>query len=157
MAKRFAILTMTMIGLLGSMVTRADAQTLGPYCFSNLPFSNEYLLYFTATGVNQYVGSGRDYITGAPVTASMYLSGNSALIGVSKSLSPTGTAHSVLISANISTVALSGPGRCETVNTTGGCGTGTTVNWVLTACPAGSLSAATAPLPPGARLDSGSR
>ena len=161
MRKFFTILTMT-IGLLGPMTNRADAQTIGPYCFSLLPFSGTYVFFFTPNGANHYIGTGRALLSpDTPMSSTMYITGGTAVISFIGNITPTGTGHTFFGSANVSTSAGTGPGRCETLNTgTGGCGQGSAITMAVVACPAGSLTAQaplSVPLPPGAHLMDGSK
>jgi hypothetical protein len=56
---------------------------------------------------------------------------------------PTGNNHVVFTSASLNLGSLTGPGRCEAVNTSGGgCSTGAPINMAVVSCPAGAFDAA---------------
>ena len=139
MRKVLAVLAMTM-GLVVSMANRADAQTMGPFCFAPLPFADRFVLFFTPNGANQLIGTGRNVTTGNGVSATAILSGSTAILSFVSPIAPTGTGHTFMGTANISLGTGSGPGRCEAVNTTAGCGVSSSITMTTVSCPAGALS-----------------
>jgi len=145
MRKLVVMLTLA-IGLVASVAVRAEAQTVGPLCFSTAPFSDQLVLFFTKTGANQYVGSGRDLATGAAVSTSLFTTGVTAVVSFVAAIPATGTGHSFMGTANASLFTGAGPGRCEAVNTTGGCGTAATFTLAAITCPATALSDTGAPI-----------
>lgn len=128
------------LALLGFTAASASAQTLGPYCFQPTPFADVFVFMFTSNGANHLSGTGRNLNVGGALTSTAILSGASATISFNSILPPTGSGHSFMGSATISLATGTGPGRCETVNTTGGCGLGTAITMTMTACPPGALT-----------------
>lgn len=122
--------------LVGSVPTQADAQVIGPVCFVFEEFGDEFLMFFTPSGLNQFAGTGRNRTTGAALSATVFISGSTATLGYSIPLAPTGTGHSVFGSARISLPTGTGTGRCETLNSALGCATGTDTTMSIATCPA---------------------
>jgi len=118
----------------------AAAQVMGPYCFEPAPFGDVFAFLFTPNGANQLSGTGRNVFVGSAMTSTAILTGSSAILSFNSIIPPTGSSHTFMGSALISLATGSGPGRCETVNTTGGCGLGTAITMTMVACPPGALS-----------------
>jgi hypothetical protein len=126
--------------LMGFAAGSAHAQVMGPYCFQPSPFSDLFVFMFTPNGANHLSGTGRNVATGAAMTATAILTGATAILSFNSIIPPTGSGHSFMGTANLSLATGSGPGRCETLNTTGGCGLGTAMTMTMTTCPAGALT-----------------
>lgn len=126
------------IGALIVMPSTSHAQGIGPVCFKTDLFANVWKVYFVPTGGNQFTGSGQDLSANRPLTASLYVTATTAVVGLVTMIPPTGSGHSSFITANLSLATTSGPGRCEAVNNAAtGCGTGIPINLSVVACPAG--------------------
>ncbi len=126
------------IGALNLVPSTSHAQAIGPVCLKTDLFANVWKVFFIPTGGNQFIGSGQDVSLDRPLTASLYLTPSTAVVGLVTMIPPTGTGHSSFITASLSLATTSGPGRCEAVNNaTTGCGTGIPINLSIVACPAG--------------------
>ena len=150
MGKVLAILAMT-IGVLGVTARDSGAQTIGPVCFSNFPFTDHFLMFFTPTGGGQYTGSGK-VLNGntpnsnTPMSVQAFLAPTTATISFTAGTPSTGGGHLFSGTADVSLATGSGPGRCETVNSILGCGSSSAFILEAVACPAGADAQA-----PGAR------
>jgi hypothetical protein len=123
--------------LLLSTARYAGAQTIGPYCFQPQPFADVFAMYLTTSGPGQFSATGTNLLTGSSVHGLALIRGAAVQVSFEAIIPPTGSAHTFLGSADLSLFSLAGPGRCETVNTSGGCGLGTAITLRLVACPAG--------------------
>jgi hypothetical protein len=143
-------------GVLGATAGPAHAQPQGPFCFTILPFDDVFAFFFVPNGGNQFLGSGRDLLTNSGVTATLFITGNTGVLSFAVPASPA--SHSALGTADIDLSTGSGPGLCEAVNTTSGCGLGgTNVTMSLVTCPPGALSDARDAKPVTGRSIGGSR
>jgi hypothetical protein len=134
----FAMLALAALVLTGQ-IRLAEAQTSGPFCFSMAPFTDILVLFLTPNGTNQFVATGRDLATNSGLSATIVITGGTAVL--SFSVPSNFISHPFSGTANLSTVTGAGQGICETVNTLGGCGTGVPITMALVICPAGSTSA----------------
>jgi hypothetical protein len=159
MNKLLGIVAM-IVGLLGCVGTAANAAPIGPFCFSPLPFTDQFAFFFDSNGGNQFIGTGRNLSSGAAMSATVFVTGTTAVLSFVATIPPTGTGHTFMGTANISIVTGSGPGRCETVNTAAGCGTGSSITLTPIVCPPGTTDASARaehlPQPDGPLMD-GSR
>jgi len=149
------------VGLLSCAGTPANAAPIGPFCFSPLPFTDQFAFFFDSNGGNQFIGTGRNLSTGTAMSVTVFITGTTAVLSFVAAIPPTGMAHTFMGSANISTLSGSGPGRCETVNTVTGCGSGSSFTLTPIVCPVGTTSDASPegkhfPQPDGPLMD-GSR
>ena len=140
MSKILAILSLTVVLLVGHVSSKAEAQPIGPYCFSIAPFANQFVFFFNFNGGNQYSGTGRDFLSNTPMTATLFVTGDIVALGFTVMTPPTGTGHLFSGSAHLNAFTGIGPGRCETLNASGGCGTGTAITMALIACQPGATS-----------------
>jgi hypothetical protein len=157
MNKLLGIVAM-IVGLLGCVGTPANAAPIGPFCFSPLPFTDQFAFFFDSNGGNQFIGTGRNLSTGAAMSATVFVTQPTAVLSFVATIPATGTGHTFIGNANISLLTGSGPGRCETVNTGAGCGTGSSFTLTPIACPQGTTSDASAraehfPQPDGPLMD----
>jgi hypothetical protein len=132
-----AILALAALALT-AQIRPAEAQASGPFCFSMSPFSDILVLFLAPNGANQFIGTGRDLVTNSALSATLFITGGTAVL--SFSVPSNFISHPFSGTANLSTATGSGPGICEAVNTTGGCGTGFGISMVFVACPAGVTS-----------------
>ncbi len=158
--RKLVLLAALTTAMLGSLAGRAEAQAIGPICLKANPFNNVFVMIynFHTPNSNHLLGTGRDLTTGGTVSSTIFLTGGTAVVGMAFPAPPTGSDHSVFISANLSLGSLTGPGRCEAVNTQGGgCSTGYAINMAVVSCPAGAFdeSLALDVLPSGPRLGGG--
>lgn len=124
------------IGALIVVPSTSQAQGIGPVCFKTDLFANVWKVFFIPTGGNQFIGSGEDLSANRPLTASLYLTPTTAMVGLITIIPPTGSGHSSFITGSLSLATTTGPGRCEAVNNaTTGCGTGIPINLSVVACP----------------------
>jgi hypothetical protein len=128
------------VGLLGGVGTPANAAPIGPFCFSPPPFTDQFVFFFDSNGGNQFIGTGRNLLTGAAMSVTVFVTGTTAVLSFVSTIPPTGAGHTFTGSSSISTLTGSGPGRCEAVNTAAGCGTGTGFTLTPIACPQGASS-----------------
>lgn len=133
----FAILALAAL-VLTAQIRPAEAQASGPFCFSMQPFTDILVLFVAPNGGNQFIVTGRDLVTGSALSATIFITGNLAVL--SFSIPSNFISHPFSGTANINTATGTGPGICEAVNTGGGCGTGTGIQMTLVGCPAGSTS-----------------
>ena len=129
------VIVAMIVGPLGWVGTPANAAPAGPFCFSSLPFTDQFAFFFDSNGGNQFIGTGRNLSTGAAMSVTVFVTGTTAVLSFVSTIPPTGTGHTFMGSANINTVTGSGPGRCEVVNTGAGCGTGSSFTLTPIACP----------------------
>jgi len=126
--------------VLTAQIGPAEAQTSGPFCFSMAPFTDILVLFFTPNGANQFVATGRDMVTNSALSATLFITGDTAVLSFSVPSNFVG--HPFSGTANLSTATGAGPGICEAVNTGGaGCGQGIAISMALATCPAGATSA----------------
>jgi len=135
-----AVILAVVIGVLGLVPTPAHAAPQGPFCFSTLPFSDVFVFFIDGNGGNQFIATGRDLLTNSGVSATLFITGNFAVLSFVAPASPD--SHSSMGTATVDLSTGSGPGVCETVNTGLGCGVGSNFTMTLVTCPAGSLSSA---------------
>jgi len=142
MRKILVILIMS-CGLLGVVTKEAKAtDTIGPICFSVSPFTDQFVFFFDFHGGNQFDVTGRDLVTGSAVSASAFITGNTLVLSFIAGQNPSSTgSHPFFGTGNISLSTFSGPGRCDTINTSAGCGTGTSFTYALISCPSGATAA----------------
>ena len=145
MGKALAILAMT-IGMLGVAARDGGAQTIGPVCFSNFPFTDHFQMFFTPTGGGQYTGSGKVLNSNTPMSVQAFLTSTTATISFVAGIPSTGGGHLFTGTADVSLATGSGPGRCETVNDTTPLGCRTSSAFVLEVipCPAADAQPAAA-------------
>ena len=126
-----------------------SAAPQGPFCFSNLPFTDQFSLFFDAAG-SSFAGYGQNLLTGAPATSYGFVTGGTATITITSSLPATGEGHAFSSTAQLNLGTGQGPGRCEAVNTLSGCGPGSAITLALVTCPAtsGSVERVEPPLAP---------
>ncbi len=132
--------------IVGFWPAGASATTpLGPFCFSNAPFTDVLVFFFDGTAFgNQFQGTGREFNTNRPTTVMAFTTGTTAVIGYH--ILPTqATPFDQIGGAVINISSLTGPGFCERTNSALGCGTGTNITLTLTACPAGVTSSPAGP------------
>ena len=137
---KLLLIVAMVVGPLGCVGTPANAAPIGPFCFSPLPFTDQFVFFFDSNGGSQFIGTGRNLTTGAAMSVTVFVTGTTAVLSFVSTIPPTGMGHTFMGSANISTLTGSGPGRCEVVNTAAGCGTGTTFTLTPIACPPGTSS-----------------
>jgi hypothetical protein len=118
--------------------------TLGPFCFSNAPFSDVLVFFVDGAALgNQMQGTGRELNTGRAATFTVVLSGGSAIIGYhifpTQAVAFDQMGGGVL---NLSVSPISGPGFCQRTNSAAGCGTGTNITLTAIICPTGSTTTA---------------
>ena len=150
-----AIILIVAIVFLGLGPSAADADPQGPFCFSTEPFSDIFAFFLQFNGGNQFIATGRNLSTNSGITATLFLTGNFAVLSFVAPASPVG--HSALGTADLDLSTGSGPAVCETVNTSEGCGSGTSFTLALTACPPDTTSSTDAATRRGRRLMGGSR
>ena len=125
---------LTGIGALDAHATSPQ----GPFCFTTPPFTDTFAWFFDSHGGNQFDGTGRDLTLNRPMAVTGFLSGGE--FHVNWVTSP-GTAGTPILGGGFINVATgTGPGRCHTVNSVGGCGTGTNFAYTLVGCPPGALT-----------------
>lgn len=132
---RKAVLALAVITC-GVLSAPAAAQNIGPVCLKAEEFSNGWKFHFTNIGENQFLGSAQDLSANRPVSASLFITADTAVLAMFGSIPPSGTNHAFFLTANVSLATGSGPGRCEAVNNTAGCGTGIPITLGVVACPA---------------------
>jgi hypothetical protein len=125
------------VAVIGVQVAPAAAAPQGPFCFSNLPFTDQFSLFFDSAGGNTFAGYGQNLINGAPVASYGFVAGGTATITITSSLPATGAGHTFFSTAQLNLGTGQGPGRCEAVNTPSGCGPGSDITLALVTCPAG--------------------
>ena len=139
--KRFlGILAMT-VGLLGCAWTQAHAAPAGPFCFSLDPFADKFVFFFDSNGGNQFIGTGRDLTTGVAMSATVFITGSTAVLSFLAMTPPFG-GHAFMGTVNISLATGIGSGRCESVNSTAGCGVNTGIDLTPIICPPGAITGA---------------
>jgi hypothetical protein len=137
---RKAALFCIAVTAIGLQAIQARAAPQGPFCLTNLPFTDQFALFFDSAGGSNFVGYGQNLPTGAPVTSYGFVAGSTATITITSSLPSTGEGHTFFSTAQLDLNTGQGPGRCEAVNTLSGCGTGSSITLSLVTCPAGGAT-----------------
>jgi len=75
----FAILALAAL-VLTAQIRPAEAQASGPFCFSMQPFTDILVLFVAPNGGNQFIVTGRDLVTGSALSATIFITGNLAVL-----------------------------------------------------------------------------
>ena len=138
---RLLVVLIIGIGLLGFVTPEAHADIAGPVCFSTLPFSDTFVWFVQSSGGNQFIGTGRG-LPNSTQSVNGFVSGNTAFLQFLTGPGLSGVA--VMGGGTLSLTggsAGTGPGRCVTINSSVGCGTGSNFTFAIITCPAGVTSA----------------
>lgn len=142
---RYVTIASALFVLLCGAATRAEAQQIiGPVCLADDLSDSVLKVYLKPQVGNELVLTGVDLLTGGSLSGTVLLTGGAATLGLTAHTPPFPSEdHAYFIGGNISLATASGQAKCEAVNTSGGCGTGETLNMFMVACPAGDVAADT--------------
>jgi len=135
MDMKMAALLVSTMALIASLVSPAAGAPQGPICFTNLPFTDVFALFFDSAGGTNFVGTGRNLTTLTAVTAYGFVVGSTATISFIAGIPATGNVHTFFGTAQLNVTTGQGSGRCEAANTNTGCGFGATFTLTMTPCP----------------------
>jgi hypothetical protein len=123
-------------GLLGLTAGASAAEPVGPVCLERSPFGEILELFVQPSGGPNFLISGRigSAETGVPISGSGYVTGGSFRFSLSGQ-APDIAGRLLVTDGLFDAATNTATGRCYTIGTPIGCGSGTPVTYTTVACP----------------------